>query len=274
MSEYKELDDLDDEETQMIKRRIERGKQRGNDIIHQRLKDNRNYSKPKLGCFTKLRHDFSSYINFKYSFTKNGNHFMFLLLVFLITFTFVSFMLMHHMYNMLMIPTMILFLYHFIQSLRKVNLYLGVFFFVQFGLQVTMLFYDDHMVAFGISSLIFTCIHLFASANLLDLRFYLRVCLLLGVLYIGIGLKDIQRYRFYDYYFFYFLIFLALVNVFINKFCLFQLVVFWIPQSIKLFFISTCCKPKIQFDFKSIYLFNKKYILKGLSSYMVRFQDL
>lgn len=264
MPEYEELIDIeDDEETQKIKKRIERGKNRGREIIQTRIKDSKNYKKPKFGCFSKIRHDFSSYINYRYSFNKNGNHFLFLLVTFIIAFTFYSFMMMHHMYIMLLIPTGILFIYHFIMAVRAYNVYLGGFFFIQLALQVTMLFYQNHFVAFGITSLVFTIIHLFVAANWLDLRFYLRVCILLGILYMGLGIKQTDKYIDDDYYFFYFMIFLGLVNIAINKFTLFQLLVFWIPQTIKLFFVNTCCGPKIQFKYKEVWIYREKYIMKG-----------
>ena len=171
----------------------------------------------------------------------------------------------HHQYVFLLAPSLTLFLYHFVISAMKVKLYSGLFFFIQFTLQILLMFIPHHAIIFGIICLILCVIHIVVNSNLPSLRFYMKVSLISGIGYLGLGMKFWDVFQYNDLYFLYFLIILAVFWIIINKMTLLQLLFIWIPESIKLFFRNTCCKPKVRFNYKQIFKKGNRFILKGKS---------
>lgn len=264
MPEYEELQDIEEEdELEKMKKRIKRQKERSSEVIRERLKKDPLYKKGRLGCYSKLKLDFTNHINYLYSENKPGKFFLFLFFCYMISFPFCAYMFFHAQYYFILVPSMVLFAYHCVMSMIKLKIYPAIFFLVQFGVQLSIVFWPNKFVLYGFASCIFTTIHLFVNAKLTNLVFYLRVCIIFGVSYFGIAIKQTDKFSVENYYFLYFGILLALVNIVINKLTVLQLLCIWIPQTIKLFFRTTCCEPSIKFEFKGVYLHNNKFILKG-----------
>lgn len=261
-ADYEELKDLDDEE-EKLKKRLEIGRERSKAILSNQIKTSANYHSERLRCCAKLSFDFRNFINPLYSDNKTGVFFLVLFLCFIFFFAIVSVAVINHQFMFLLVPTLALFVYHFILEARAINLYGAAFFLIQIALQVTLLFKPTHGVIYGIVSLVVTVIHLVVKSRFPSLRFYLKVCIVYGLGYIGIGMKSLETFEVNDYFFLYYLILLSIFWIVLNKFTLLQLLFIWIPAAIKLFFKRTCCKPRPLFDLRAIYKRGDRYILKG-----------
>ena len=261
-ADYEELVDAEDEEEQ-LKRRLEMKKERSKAILSNQIKSSGHYRREHLRCFTKLSFDFRTFVNYVYSDNQTGVYLLFLFVCFIFFFSTVSVAVVNLQFMFLLVPAFVLFVYHFVQEARTVNLYGAAFFFIQAFLEILLIFMPNHGIIIGIVSLIFTGIHLVVKANIYSLRFYLKVSLIYGLGYIGVGMKQIERYAFNNMFLLYYLIFLALVWIILNKFTLLQLIFIWIPQGFKLFFKRTRCKPRPRFDYREIYKFGDRFIVKG-----------
>lgn len=263
MTDYIELNEENDEE-QKLKKRIQKRKERSKDIVDERLKKDPHYKVQNFSCFAKIKLDLKNHINYVYTNKIKGTVFFFLFMCFFIWFPLTSYFTLHHLYRFALTPSIILFIYHLVIAIMSYNVYLSGFFIVQLAIQVLMIFYPDHFIAYSIFSLLFTTIHLFISANLLDLRFYLRVCIIYGLAYIGIAMNLTYTFNVQQFFLFYYSIFLAVVMLIICKITIFQFFFLWLPRAISLFFRVTCLKPEMNFDHKNQYLRDRKYIMKGI----------
>ena len=259
---YDELIEIDDEE-EKLKKRLKMSKERSKAILKERIKKSAHYNRPRLGCSKKVVMDFRSHVNFAYSHNQTGEFMGFLFAWFIFFFVIVTVAVIHEQYLFLLAPTISLFAYHLYLSIRELNVYLGFFFLLQLILQISIIFVRHHGIIFGVVSLLFTGVHIFIRANLMSLRFYLRVCIVVGIAYIGVGMKELDTFQFQDLFFLYFLLVLSVIWIFVNKLTLLQLLFVWVPRSMNLFFKKTCCRPKVNFKFKDLYLEGDRYILKG-----------
>ena len=240
-------------------------KERSKEIVSKTIVSSAKYNSPRLSCCGKISYDFRSFINYVYTDKHTGNYFLFLFICFIFFFIIVTVAVIHHQFVFLLAPTITLFLYHFVISAMKVKLYEGLFFFIQFTLQVLLMFIPHHAFILGFICLILCVMHIVLNSNLPSLRFYLKVSIICGFAYIGLGMKFWDIFQFSDLYFLFCSIILALIWIIINKLTILQLFFIWIPESIKLFFRTTCCKPKIRFNYKQIFKKGDRFIMKGKS---------
>lgn len=265
MPDYVKLNEEDDDEEEKLKKRIQKRKERSKEIIDTRLKKDPYYKVANLSCFIKIKLDLQNHINYVYTNNTKGTVFFFLFMCFFIFFPLTAYFTLHHLYRFVLTPSIILFIYHLVFAIMSYNVYLAFFFIIQLAIQVLMIFYPDHFIAYSVCSIIPTIIHLFISANLLDLRFYLRVCILYGLAYVGIAMNHTYTFNVQEFFIFYYAIFLAIVIILICKITLFQFFLMWLPRAIGLFFRMTCFKSDINFDNKNQFMRDRKYIMKGIS---------
>ena len=106
-------------------------------------------------------------------------------------------------------------------------------------------------------------VHIVINSNLPSLRFYLKVCIIYAIGFLGVGMKFWEMFMYNEQFLLFYLIILSIIWIIINKFTILQLLFVWIPESINLFFKNTCCKPKLRFNYRDIYKKGDKFILKG-----------